>query len=367
MTGMEYKHSSMSLTEEEVLALPTVLIQLRSDASLNEPGTDGLVSSSGNLDPANPNDLLIAMPASHYMEYNSKTKKYVPRLYFTEGSGGVLGANFMQGHDVLFDWEHQKVGFARSDCDYASIPTNGGIVESPDADCSFLEEADFIRDICSAVSDCEAISESDRDGSLNDGQEEWGRVIGTQPRGDGKRYGSARGLGAKRVAKDGVFVALETASPNKMLRGSLRSATLLTPHLTFPSRRSCEEVSSALAAQVPGHEHLSCDDSKCYERRTCRCSCTKQGEKREGSPTCAELKAPEADDSADELCQDLWGSCHLKESYGECTQLRVQSAYNVNDGNCYKVGNETRACNIQVRGGLGSGEASALVVLITVC
>ena len=88
MTGKEYKHSSMSYTEEEILKLPTVLIQLRSDASLNSPSADGLVSTSNIPDAQNPSDLVIAMPASHYMEYNAKTKKYVPRLYFTEGSGG---------------------------------------------------------------------------------------------------------------------------------------------------------------------------------------------------------------------------------------------------------------------------------------
>ena len=90
----------------------------------------------------------------------------------------------MQGHDVLFDWENQKVGFARSDCDYDSIPTNGGIVESPNADCAFLGEADFIRGMCSAVSECDG---GNADGSVKEGYEEWGRVIGTQPRGDGKR------------------------------------------------------------------------------------------------------------------------------------------------------------------------------------
>ena len=29
--------------------------------------------------------------------------KYVPRIYLTEGSGAVLGGNFMQDHDVFFD------------------------------------------------------------------------------------------------------------------------------------------------------------------------------------------------------------------------------------------------------------------------
>ncbi len=40
----------------------------------------------------------------------------------TEGSGSVLGANTMRGHDVFFDIpETSRIGFAPSDCDYYNL------------------------------------------------------------------------------------------------------------------------------------------------------------------------------------------------------------------------------------------------------
>ena len=43
------------------------------------------------------------------------------RLFFTESRGGVIGANAMQGHNVLFDWQHGRIGFAQSLCSYDLI------------------------------------------------------------------------------------------------------------------------------------------------------------------------------------------------------------------------------------------------------
>ncbi|GMH88691.1 hypothetical protein TL16_g11229 [Triparma laevis f. inornata] len=296
--GLTFKHSSMSFDNpEDINKLPTILFQLRSDSNLNpNQEYEGINSASSNLDPSNPHDILIAMPPSHYMELNAKTGKYVPRIYFTEGSGGVLGANFMQGHDVLFDWENQRVGFARSDCDYNSIPLDG-VIESPDADCAFLEEAEFIRDACSAADACvKAGGTSDVTKGVMSGVENWGRVIGTQARGTGKK---------------------------------------------------CEDAAKKLASA--GSTFLDCDDAKCYETRPCECTCGGSDVDPQAPPFCRDLDWTDAsiDDSSADKCEDLWGSCHLPSpSSPSCSQLRVQSAYNENDGNCYKVGNETRSCNI---------------------
>ena len=32
--------------------------------------------------------------------------------------GGIIGGNSMQGHDVFFDNENNRIGFAESNCDY---------------------------------------------------------------------------------------------------------------------------------------------------------------------------------------------------------------------------------------------------------
>lgn len=42
----------------------------------------------------------------------------------TEGSGSVLGANTIRGHDVYFDIsERSRIGFAPSECDYIKLST----------------------------------------------------------------------------------------------------------------------------------------------------------------------------------------------------------------------------------------------------
>lgn len=44
--------------------------------------------------------------------------RYTPRIYLTEGSGAVLGANAINEHNVIFDPDGLRVGFARSSCRY---------------------------------------------------------------------------------------------------------------------------------------------------------------------------------------------------------------------------------------------------------
>lgn len=107
VTGKDYAHSPISLDDEQLKSLPTILVQcqaydLQIDPSIQNP--ESIVGYAGKLDPSSPNDLLIAIPATNYMEYSPRTKLYASRVYFTETSGGVLGSNTMQGHNVLFDW-----------------------------------------------------------------------------------------------------------------------------------------------------------------------------------------------------------------------------------------------------------------------
>ena len=129
VTGRSYSNSAVRLTRSELLRLPTVLLQIRSydgpapDYDLDEGGLAGGLSPPGlvgpKLSPSSPSDILLAIPATHYMEYSAAKDVYTSRLYFTESRGGVLGANSMQGHNVLFDWENGRVGFAESTCAYA--------------------------------------------------------------------------------------------------------------------------------------------------------------------------------------------------------------------------------------------------------
>mmetsp|Transcript_10152 Transcript_10152/g.21804 ORF Transcript_10152/g.21804 Transcript_10152/m.21804 type:complete len:773 (+) Transcript_10152:341-2659(+) len=130
ITGKEYNHNAVKLTDEELKALPTILLQLSSDASTNSHVDEGDVfhtpGLAGALDKPNSADVILAIPPSHYMEYNPGADTYTSRFYPTEPSGNVLGANAIMGHDVFFDMENKRLGWAESACDYTATVKEHG-------------------------------------------------------------------------------------------------------------------------------------------------------------------------------------------------------------------------------------------------
>lgn len=82
------------------------------------PSSSKSAMLAGDVDPESPLDVIVAIPPTSYMEYSPLSKMYTSRIYFTESQGGVLGANAMLGHNVLFDWGNGRVGFAKSSCEY---------------------------------------------------------------------------------------------------------------------------------------------------------------------------------------------------------------------------------------------------------
>ncbi|KAL3933426.1 MAG: hypothetical protein SGBAC_010404 [Bacillariaceae sp.] len=128
LSGMVYDHKKLRVKPRELETLPTILIQLEGDLRLNKQLGDDpskVVGLAGDLDGLHPYDIILAIPPSHYMEMGS-SGNYVPRFVDYEGGGGVLGANAMMGHDVLFDLENQAVGWAQSHCNYSSLVTENG-------------------------------------------------------------------------------------------------------------------------------------------------------------------------------------------------------------------------------------------------
>lgn len=118
ITGYDYNENGMALSDEEVERLPTILLQLEGveGADTDIPGM------AGEIDPEHPTDILIAIPPSHYIEYDTQSKRYVGRFSMTEGRGSVIGANSIRGHDVFFDIiAGGRIGFAESDCDYTNL------------------------------------------------------------------------------------------------------------------------------------------------------------------------------------------------------------------------------------------------------
>jgi hypothetical protein len=124
LTGKQYTHGGMKLTKEELESFPTIIIQMVGDEPMNKQvrGEEThIVGLADVIDPEHPNDVILAIPPSHYFEYDDEDNKYVARFYTDEGSGSVLGANSMMGHDVFFDVALNRVGFAESSCDYTGL------------------------------------------------------------------------------------------------------------------------------------------------------------------------------------------------------------------------------------------------------
>lgn len=98
--GRAYSNDPVKMAEKDLLLLPTVLVQMAAyEERLDDTTTDRFPGLVGKADPSSPWDVLLAVPATHYMEYSPSKGTYTPRIYFTETSGGVIGANAMQVRD----------------------------------------------------------------------------------------------------------------------------------------------------------------------------------------------------------------------------------------------------------------------------
>jgi hypothetical protein len=285
-TGKTYSHSPVSLTDEQLRRLPTILIQCDAYTKVLDPSIesyDSMPGYAGKLDPSSPNDLLIAIPATSYMEWSHVTNAYSPRVYFTESAGGVLGSNAMQGHNVLFDWENGRVGFAESSCTYdkKKIPKAAEDEGFP-TDCE-------IGDPVLSVS---CIENVDRRNCKNNptniallGTERWAAIV--------KSPGNDAGLTCVEATKDAT-------SKNRWDE----------PVVQCDGRGSCEES------------------------RPCQLTCSQALKASEVVPLSPlDLRQKKCGDS-------LWGAC----DYG-CMQVRIESVAH-SDGICHEKTRESRQCHV---------------------
>ena len=135
LAGIEWSHKKLDLTPDEIAKLPTLLIQFAGDVEMNKEvarlhgGGDPnkIAGLAGDLDKNYPYDVVVAIPASQYMEGEDSVTN---RIYATEMDGSVLGANALLGHDVLFDGQNKRIGWAESSCDYMGLVERSGY-ESP--------------------------------------------------------------------------------------------------------------------------------------------------------------------------------------------------------------------------------------------
>jgi len=119
ITGSDYSNDPISLSNFQLRNLPTILFDLQVAHPITAEGflehdevEDTVLLSSHKK------NVIISMPASHYMQPIAETGKYQSQFYvgYDEGENSVFGANFMQGHYIFFDIENQRIGFAESSC-----------------------------------------------------------------------------------------------------------------------------------------------------------------------------------------------------------------------------------------------------------
>lgn len=193
VTGRKYSNQPVALSQSDLLMLPTVLIQLAAYDDEVDPArpedVEMVAGLAGDIDPSSPHDVVLAIPATHYMEYSPSKRTYTPRLYFTESKGGVIGSNAMQRHNVLFDWENRRVGIAESTCEYedGNEQTDDGSVE---VDCR-LGQSNLVTS-CSETVDLTLCNKPGTSDLTLSGHEVWTRIV-TAP-------GTMQGVSCEQVA-----------------------------------------------------------------------------------------------------------------------------------------------------------------------
>jgi len=128
VTKREYTNDELELSDAELRKLPTVFLQMiphkggvGNEFVADDPrAAPGL---AGKVYVGLPNNVLFAIPPTHYMQEGAKLGVYASRIYFDtdDDMGSVLGSNSKMGYDILFDMDAARIGFAESDCDYLKV------------------------------------------------------------------------------------------------------------------------------------------------------------------------------------------------------------------------------------------------------
>ncbi|GKZ00523.1 hypothetical protein MPSEU_001004700 [Mayamaea pseudoterrestris] len=124
LTGKHYSPHREYVYDRDELDdyLPTLLFQLSpSRRNENDLSAPWIVNT---LDRYNRGSILVAMPPSHYMRYIEENNVWISRIFFTSDSKQTLGSNFMQGKNILFDIENERMGFAESSCSNDQVASN---------------------------------------------------------------------------------------------------------------------------------------------------------------------------------------------------------------------------------------------------
>jgi len=231
------------------------------------------------------------------MEYSPQTNLYTSRLYFTETSGGVIGANAMQGHNVLFDWENGRVGFAESSCHYTNYHNFNPQQQNQQQ------------------------QQSSSGGSFKDESEVSNDCMLSQPT-------------LSETCVQSVDVQACQQNPDTVLQGT-EKWTLVVENAGTELGLSCVDAAILNTPyDGPNPPAVECDgNGLCYEYRPCMLSCNNV---KSAASALTPLQAP----TSTTCGPSLWGACDYS-----CTQSRLQSTL-MSDNICHETSKQTRPCHI---------------------
>jgi Eukaryotic aspartyl protease len=125
LTGKDYTQKGQTMTQEEILDMPSVVLQIAGDegrnGALRRSATAHVSGLAELIDPDHPHDMIWIIPPTHFFEYDEAKQEYSAGVYINQESGSVLGGNAIMGHDVYFDIGNGVIGIAESDCNYTSL------------------------------------------------------------------------------------------------------------------------------------------------------------------------------------------------------------------------------------------------------
>ncbi|EWM27330.1 Peptidase aspartic [Nannochloropsis gaditana] len=165
VAGIAYSSRSMRLSPSEMEALPPLVFVLD-------------------------NGVEVPMPRENYLECLENGASCAGSVFLDNGSGAVLGANFMRGQDVVFNLDDKQIGFAPASCAYVEGESSPAPVVSTAAASAGeggKEDLDCEMAVGDPVGECSAVCPEDgKEAGVLEGEQKMEMKISRPASGNGK-------------------------------------------------------------------------------------------------------------------------------------------------------------------------------------
>jgi hypothetical protein len=130
LAGVAYDPSGISMSEADLETLPTLFLQIQAHNNVQGGVPFEMPGFTGHLDRDNHYDILLAIPAKHYFMYNHDTGAAITTIQFSEKIS-YIGAAVLRGHELAFDLDNNRIGFAQVSSCGESLSLNTPPTMSP--------------------------------------------------------------------------------------------------------------------------------------------------------------------------------------------------------------------------------------------